>query len=70
MTFEDDFVSIKMQGGTRRWRCKGLGIEWPPPELIDIEGFKFKRERYSQITDEQRETMTHVCRGAEYEEAT
>ena len=68
MTFDDDFVLIQMQGGPRRWRCEPLGLEWPPPELIDIEGFQFKRVRYSKITDEQRADMTSVCRGAEYEE--
>ena len=68
MTFDDDHIQVNMQGGSRKWYCNGLGLAWPPPELIDIEGFQFKRVRYSKITDEQRADMTSVCRGAEYEE--
>ena len=67
MTFDDDFVRLNFQGGTKIIRCKLLGLTWPPPEEIDIEGFKLKRIRLSSITDEQRKTMTHVCRGAEYQ---
>ena len=66
MTFDDDFVLVNFTGGKKRLRCTDLSIDWPPPEILDIGGFKFTRERYSQITDEERATMSHVCRGAEY----
>lgn len=67
MTFEDDFIQVLFEGGMRRFKCVDLGVEWPPPEEVNVMGFMFKRTRYSQITDEQREGMTFVARGAEYE---
>lgn len=70
MTFADDFVVLVFDHGIVRQPCKSLGLEWPPPERIEMFGFQFKRERYSHITDEQREQMTHVCRGAEYMPST
>jgi len=66
MTFDDDFVQLNLDGGVKRPTCKSLGLEWPPPEEIVFASFVFERIRYSEITDEQREGMTHVCRGAEY----
>lgn len=66
MTFEDDFVQLNFDGGTKRPTCKSLGVEWPPPPEIVVAGFVFKLIRHSEITDEQREGMTRVCRGAEY----
>jgi len=66
MTFDDDFVQLTMQGGTKRYSCKDLGYTWPPPDEITWGGFLFEQIRRSQITDEQREGMSHVMRGAEY----
>ena len=66
MTFDDDFCRINFLTGNRDIACKRLGIEWPPPEVISIEGFRWKRINYSKLTDKQREGMTHVVRGAEY----
>ena len=67
MTFDDDFIRVHLQGGLERnWVCKPLGLEWPPPQLLIIEGYLYNRIRYSQITDELREGMTSVARGAEY----
>jgi hypothetical protein len=66
MTFDDDFCQILLPGKPRRYTCKSLGYDWPPPEEIVWAGFNFVRIRYSQITDEQREEMTNVIRGAEY----
>lgn len=66
MTFDDDFCQINFDGGTKRIRCNTLGLDWPPPEILDIEGFEFTRVGMSGITDEQRQKMDHVCRGAEY----
>ena len=67
MTFDDDFVVLNFDGGTKRIRCRDLGIDWPPPEKLTVAGFTLTRSRFSSITDEQRADMTHVCRGAEYE---
>lgn len=67
MTFDDDFVQVQFAGGLKRIYCNSIGVEWPPPETLEILGFECKLLRHSQITDEQRETMEHVCRGAEYE---
>lgn len=73
MTFEDDFVQLNLPNGRGplRQTCKALGVDWPPPEFIALAGGPFstpvyRRVRYSEITDEQRQGMTHVCRGAEY----
>ena len=66
MTFDDDFCQMVLSGGTKRFTCKTLGYTWPPPEQIVWGGFHFVRIRYSEITDEQRADMEHVCRGAEY----
>jgi hypothetical protein len=66
MTYDDDFIQVQFEGGIKRYKCTDFGIEWPPPDIIQVYGFEFKLERCSQITDEQRAEMTHVCRGAEY----
>jgi len=66
MTFEDDFCQVNFDSGMKRITCNSLGIDWPPPEILDIQGFEFERKTVSKITDEQREGMTDVCRGAEY----
>ena len=67
MTFDDDMCQINFAGGMRRIACKDLGVSWPPPEKLDFDGFEFERIRFSQITDEQREGMPYIFRGAEYE---
>ena len=67
MTFDDDFCRLNFLSGPRDHTCKQLGITWPPADFIHISVFTFKRINYSKITDEQREGMTHVARGAEYE---
>ena len=66
MTFDDDFVRLHFDGGTKNIPCKSINMHWPPPEKINVMGFVMVRSHYSEITDEERETMTHVCRGAEY----
>lgn len=67
MTFEDDFVRLNTEAGTKDLNCLKNNIEWPPPEVLDVLGFRYVRVGYSQITDAQRAEMTHVCRGAEYD---
>lgn len=72
VTFDDDFIRIGMIAPT----LKSLGLTWPPPPFIEINNHGelpnrlFKRVRYSHITDEQRAKMTHVARGAEYQECS
>lgn len=66
MTFDDDMAWLMFDGGKKIVPLKSLGLDWPPPEVIEVAGFKMKRARLSTITDEQRQAMTHVCRGAEY----
>jgi len=65
-TRDDDFVRLEMQGKDMNIPCKKLGLDWPPPEEIDVYSFTFVKVRQSQFTDEQMETMTHVMRGALY----
>jgi hypothetical protein len=67
MTYDDDFVRLCFDHGVVNQPCKALGLAWPPPEEFEAMGFKFRRVRFSKITDEQRAGMTHVMRGAEYE---
>lgn len=66
MTFDDDHLVLEFDGGTKRVLLKKIGIDWPPPERINVMGFDMVQTRRSQLTDEQRAEMTHVCRGAEY----
>lgn len=66
MTFDDDFLRVHFQTGVRTVTCKSIGVEWPPPDKLDILGFPFELVRRSEITDEERAEMTHVMRGAEY----
>lgn len=66
MTFEDDVLELRFDGGTKHVFCKNLNISWPPPETITVWGFRMRRESMSKITDRQRAEMTHVVRGAVY----
>lgn len=66
MTFNDDLLILVFDGATKRPSLQSCGLEWPPPERIEILGFTMVRTRMSAITDEQRAGMTHVCRAAEY----
>jgi hypothetical protein len=79
VTFDDDFVRFNLLFGAENIACVKLGLEWPPPERIVIEHGRVRAatdddpassvlimDRMSEITDEERATMTHVCRGAEY----
>lgn len=67
MTFDDDFVQVPFLTGVRRISLRSLGLEWPPPERLEIHGFGFQRCSMSPITDVQRSQMSHVARGAAYE---
>ena len=67
MTFDDDFIRLKLDNGHKDILCKLNGYEFPPPEEITLMGFTFKRIRYSQVDDDDRKKMTRVVRGAEYE---
>lgn len=79
MTFDDDFVRLHLDIDTVNVMCKQVGLEWPPPERLWFDGNGARaatdedppsevmiQDRRSEITDEERERMTHVCRGAEY----
>lgn len=57
--FEDDFVRL----GEENYHAP----EWPPPKFVRFNGKIWRRMTFSGITDEQREGMTHVVRGAQYE---
>lgn len=85
MTYDDDFIQLHMEFfGQPRIMLNNVGLSWPPPELLymdadqglreaakdDEKKFIFERIRFSQITDEQREGMTNVARGAEYKYLT
>jgi hypothetical protein len=67
----DDFVRFEdgpFAGQTVR------AMAWPPPETLTVQdslagtrSCTYRRVSYSQITDEQLATMTHVARGAAYQ---
>lgn len=68
MTHKYDVIRLKMEiVPDITISCKEAGIEWPPPEVLELKGHKFKRTRMSEITDEQIQEMGYVSRGAEYE---
>jgi hypothetical protein len=68
VTFDDDFMEFRMLAGPpKRVTLKSVKLEWPPPLLLSYMDFPFRRISYSKITDKQREVMTHVARGSEYE---
>jgi hypothetical protein len=62
--FQDDHILVDGIQGVYH------APSWPPPQFIRVRGEIFECTNYSQITDEQREEMTRVCRGAEYRRAT
>lgn len=70
VTFDDDFLRIGMVNAT----LKSLGLTWPPPPFIRINNHGelpdrlFRRVSCSELTDTERAGMTHVARGALYEE--
>lgn len=66
MTFDDDFLRLTFDNEVHNLQLKGLGLSWPPPEKISLGGVVFVRQSYSAISDEQRQLMSHVCRGAQY----
>lgn len=79
MTFDDDFIRLMLSIGHRNIPLTAVGLEWPPPERIylDRAGIREAQEgddptavmvqvSMSEITDDDRAGMTHVCRGAEY----
>lgn len=66
MTFDDDFVRLVTPDGPRNIPVKKLGLSWPPPEEISVNGVTYQRQRMSSLSDEERAGMTHVARGAEY----
>lgn len=77
-TFDDDMIRAQLSDGrTFTFSCKSAGVEWPPPESLgvyvpviggDPKPVHLTRVSYSEITDEQRAGMTHVFRGAQYEQ--
>lgn len=67
MTFDNDFIVLKTEGRPLWLSCQSLGLDWPPPETYHFQGFKFTQMRRSQLTDDERAGLTHVCRGAEYQ---
>jgi len=52
-TFATDVLQINFAGGIKLLLCKAVNVDWPPPERLDIMGFKFKRVAYSAISDEE-----------------
>lgn len=68
MTFDDDFVRLMSQDGKKLMDmpCRAINLEWPPPHNLSVFGFDWVLLSISQLTDDERASMTHVIRGAEY----
>jgi len=71
MTFDDDFCRIQHPtAGTVCVPLRRLGLDWPPPEKLCFavanSAPMFVRVSMSEITDDERAALTHVCRGADY----
>jgi len=69
MTFDDDSLFLETRAGRIVVPCAKLGLSWPPPEQVVVNEVPYRRVSLSAITDEQREGMTNVFRGALYEPA-
>lgn len=65
-TFSDDFIRLDLGHRSYNIKCEDLGIDWPPPPIMFVDGFLLRQLSCSEITDEERQDMTHVCRGALY----
>ncbi len=67
-TFGDDSIRFRQNDGEigPLIPVVVLGLNWPPPYFLEIDGVTMERYSMSAITDEQREELTHVFRGAEY----
>jgi hypothetical protein len=64
-TLESDFC--KFEGpDSGMVTCTKLGVEWPPPEKINLNGTEYQRVQMSKLTDEQATEMSFVARGAMY----
>ena len=66
MTFDDDVLRFRFEGGYKTLTCRQAGIEWPPPMFLEIYGIRMRRNRQSTLTDAQRSQSKHLVRGAEY----
>jgi len=70
VTFDDDFVRLQMLDGFHDWYLKPLNLEWPPPLIITIDGFQFRRVDMASMTDEERASRSDAIRGAVYDSLT
>jgi hypothetical protein len=75
MTFDDDSVRLHFSvTGPIVFRCKNIGLEWPPPpELAHLNGKEIEtmvRVSMSDMTDAQRAELNKagvaMFRGADY----
>lgn len=79
-TLGTDFARLHLRIATANFPLMALGLEWPPPERIyldgaggvirearedDDEAFVMVRTRYSQLPDDVAD-HPHIARGAEY----
>lgn len=70
-TLKSDMIRVNLPEGRRDFwltalQAHGVEIEWPPPEILEIFGGKYKRISMSALTDEQAGSSQHIARGAEY----
>jgi hypothetical protein len=77
VTYDDDMIRFDdgLYAGMNV-RLKDLGLEWPPPEQVKVAvatpgvwplgHLVYNRCMWSEITDEERATMTNVFRGSVY----
>ena len=79
-TYDDDFARLHLAVGTVDLPLFKMGLSWPPPERLYLERdgrfreareddelpYVMSRVSCSGLTNEQRDGMSHVARGAEY----
>lgn len=67
MLFDNDFIRLRLDLGTLDIPASQICDDWPPPEHFEFHGLLMERVTMSSITDQQRKTLKHIMRGAEYQ---
>ncbi len=66
MTLDTDFMQFAADGRVvGRVMCKQAGVEWPPPEFVNTPDGLWRRESYSQWSDDVAD-HPNLARGALY----
>ncbi len=64
MTLPSDFVRLGEDG--KNFTCASLGLDWPPPDLLAVNGVSYELQSHSQLSDADMVELTNIARGAQY----